>query len=472
MRRSPIQHLAPFVVLGAFAATLWPQSPQTYSYTLDPAPNPLGASIVKLARDGPMEAVDQFFPPGLGRDKEFHNHVLYDFQAHKIYTQIVSDPSVPCSVMTYTSPAAPDAFDVMNASPDIVDFIAHATLLRKETVNGIPAKVMEMTADQMKITAWIADPGGFPLKEIITGQDGKTTTVLEMKQLRFAKPPASAFVPPSGCTAIQGEATATGVNAEYSTGPAASTPTTNVTAVTLQSVPNYSGPCPAHVRLTGTITVDGPGKVFYQFGVGTMEPGDTFTFAAAGTSTVSHVVTFDKPGPGFGNQIGVGAILEAIGEDASGNHDMFMKGSNNASFTITCTDTASASPQPPTSGAPSQSTTPTTASNARVTAVDLQVTPAAYSGVCPVTVQLVGTLMADGPGSAYYQFQAAAVAANRSGNVDVSKAGTVTVSNQGVVRRTPQVQSVRFLAGMEPRGHQENAKYKDVNLNIHCTNAP
>jgi bifunctional ADP-heptose synthase (sugar kinase/adenylyltransferase) len=84
----------------------------------------------------------------------------------------------------------------------------------------------------------------------------------------------------------------------------------------------------------------------------------------------------------------------------------------------------------------------------------------------------VGTLTADAPGSAYYQFQAAAVAANRSGNVDVSKAGTVTVSNQGVVRRTPQVQSVRFLAGMEPRGHQENAKYKDVDLNIHCTNAP
>jgi plastocyanin len=327
-------------------------------------------------------------------------------------------------------------------------------------VNGIPAKVMEMTADQMRITAWIADPGGFPVKEIITGQDGKTTTMLEMKQLRFAKPPASTFLPPSGCTAIQGEATATGVNAQFGSSESASKPATNVTAVTLQPVSDFTGPCPANIKLTGTITVDGPGKVFYQFGVGKMEPGDTVTFTAAGTKTVSHVVTFNKPDPGFGNQIGVGAILEATGEDASGNHDMFMKGSNNASFTITCTDAATASPQPP------------TVSNARVTAVDLQVTPAAYSGVCPVTVQLVGTLTADGPGSAYYQFQAAAVAANRSGNVDVSKAGTVTVSNQGVVRRTPQVQSVRFLAGMEPRGHQENARYKDVNLNIHCTNAP
>ncbi len=472
MRRSSIHHLLPFVVLGAFASTLWPQAPQAYSFTLDPAPNPLGVSIVKLARDGPLEAVDQFFPPGPGRDKEFHNHVLYDFQAHKIYTQIMSDPSVPCSVMTYTSPAAPDEFDVMNASPDIADFLAHATLLRKETVNGIPAKMMEMTVDQMKVTAWIADPGGFPVKEIITGKDGKMTTVLELKQLSFARPPASAFVPPSGCTVIQGVATATGVNAQFGSSEPASKPTTNVTAVTLQPVPDYSGPCPANIKLTGTITVDGPGKVFYQFGAGHMEPGDTVTFTAAGTKTVSHVITFKRPDPGYGDQIGVGAILEAIGEDASGKHDIPVQGSNNASFTITCTGAANASPPPPTSGAPPQSNAPASASNASVTAVDLQVTPAAYSGVCPVTVQLVGMLIADGPGSAYYQFQAAAVAANRSGNVDVSNAGTVTVSTQGVVRRTPQVQSVRFLAGMEPRGHQENAKYKDVNLDIHCTNAP
>jgi len=25
---------------------------------------------------------------------------------------------------------------------------------------------------------------------------------------------------------------------------------------------------------------------------------------------------------------------------------------------------------------------------------------------------------------------------------------------------------------MEPRGHQENAKFTDVQLDIHCTNAP
>jgi hypothetical protein len=112
------------------------------------------------------------------------------------------------------------------------------------------------------------------------------------------------------------------------------------------------------------------------------------------------------------------------------------------------------------------------AANARVTAVHLKVVPAEYSGVCPVKVQLEGTLTADGPGKAYFQFQAGAVGANREGTVEVSAAGTATVSSEGEVRRTPRVPSVRFLAGMEPRGHQENAKWTDVHLNISCTNAP
>ncbi|MGO9324256.1 MAG: hypothetical protein ACLP07_06810 [Terracidiphilus sp.] len=478
MPRSRIHLLMPLIVLPAFTPCLWPQTsgPQVYSYTQDPAPSLMGPSVVKVARDGPKEAIDQILPVGPGRTKEFHTHILYDFHAHKIYTNVVSDPSVPCSVMTYTSPAVPDEFDVITASADSVkDFLAHATLLRMETVNGIPAKVMEMSTDKMKITAWIADPGGFPVKEVMTGQDGTATTMLEVKRLSFARPPASAFEPPKGCTAIQGEATATGAHAEFSSGAPASKPAVNVTAVTLQSVPDYTGPCPVKIRLTGSITTDGPGTVFYQFGAGKMEPGDTVTFTAAGSKTVSHVITFNHPEPGYGNEIGVGAILEAIGEDTSGNHDASMKGSNNASFSINCTGIAAAAPARPPYSPPTPQAAqpaPAPAGNARVTSVAIQVTPQHYTGACPVAVKLVGTLEADGPGPGYYQFQAGAVGASSSGAVNVGANGTATVTSEGQVRRTPQVQSVRFLAGMERRGHQENAKFADVQLDIHCTNAP
>ncbi len=476
MRRSQVHVFALLIVLGTFTSYLWPQTPapQVYSYTQDPASSIMGPSIVKVARDGPKEAIDQILPVGPGRAKEFHNHILYDFQAHKIYTKLISDPSVPCSVMDYTSPAVPAEFNPITSSADSMkDFLAHATLLRRETVNGIPSKVMELTADQMKVTAWIADPGGFPVKEVMVPPGGAATTMLEIKQLSFARPPASALAPPAGCKTVSGEATATGVHAEFSTGESASKPTTNVTALKLDSVPNYTGPCPVNIRLTGNITVDGPGKVFYQFGVGKMEPGDTVTFTAAGAKSVSHVVTFKKPDPGYGDQIGVGAILEAIGEDASGNHGASMQGSNNASFTINCTGNAAAAPaRPPYLPSAPQAAPPAPVLNARVTSVAIQVTPQHYTGVCPVAVKLVGTLQADGPGPAYFQFQAGAVGANREGAIDVGADGTATVTSEGQVRRTPQVESVRFLAGMEPRGHQENAKWSDAQLDIHCTNAP
>jgi hypothetical protein len=76
-----------------------------------------------------------------------------------------------------------------------------------------------------------------------------------------------------------------------------------------------------------------------------------------------------------------------------------------------------------------------------------------------------------GPGTAYYQFQAGALGAAREGTTNVNAAGTQTVSTEGELRRTPRVPSVRFLAGVEPRGHQENAKYTDVDLDLKCGSA-
>jgi len=354
------------VVLAALPTPLLAQAPgpQTYSYVQDPAASILGRAIVKVARDGPREAIDQILPVGPGRAKEFHNHLLYDFQAHKIYMQIVSDPSVPCSVMTYTSPAVPEEFDVITRSAgadSLKDVLAHATLVRKESVNGVPARVMEVNARNMKETLWVADPGGFPVKVVLLPPNGVATTMLEVKQLSLERPPASAFVPPSGCQALRGEATATHTHVEFGTGVEASTP---------------------------------------------------------GGSTPAAAPPPSPPAP----------------------------------------QVAPPAPVPP---AP-----------ARATAVELRVSPQHYSGACPVTIKLVGTLQADGPGAAYFQFQAGAVGANREGAVEVGADGTATVTSEGQVRRTPGVQRVRFLAGMEPRGHQENARWTDVPLDIHCTNAP
>ena len=299
-------------------------TPQAYSLTEDPGFALMGPSVVKISRDGSKEVVDQILPVGPGRDKEFHNHLVYDFQAHKLYTKVLSDPAVPCGVQEYADPAAPPEFDLISGSDALMKELtggAQPKQVGVDTVNGIATKVLEVTSAKGNGKIWIAQNGGFPVKIAVLGPDGKEMTIIEVKQLSLAKPPASAFAVPAGCVAsIQVQASAK--------------PSTNVTALTLQKIPNYTGPCPAHIAMVGTITTDGPGTVFYQFGAGTLDPGQTLTFSAAGNKTVTHVMTFQ---PKYGNQMGGGAILEAIGADASGNHDIPTQGSNNADFNITCT---------------------------------------------------------------------------------------------------------------------------------------
>jgi hypothetical protein len=296
-------------------------APQTYSYTADSGFALMGANIIKVVRDGSRETVEQTMPPMPGRDKEYQSVRVYDFQAHKIYLKILSDPAMPCGVQDISDAAAPPELDPVGGSAALLKELmgdGQMKMTGTATINGISAKVMEVTSPTGNGTVWLAQNGGFVVKLAAVGPDGKPQTLIEVKQLSFAKPPASAFAIPTGCESVE-----TPVK-----------PSTNVTALTLQPIANYTGPCPAHIKMVGTITTDGPGTVFYQFGAGSMEPGETIVFAAAATKTVTHTMALQ---PKYGNDMRAGAILEAIGADASGKHGVLTQGSNNSSFNITCT---------------------------------------------------------------------------------------------------------------------------------------
>ena len=309
---------------GALPLPAQTAAPQTYSLTEDPGFAMMGPSVVKIVRDGSKEVVDQILPAGPGRDKEYHSHRVYDFQAHVLYIQVVSDPSMACGIQTYNDPTAPKEFDVISGGAELMKEMSGPNDKSRdaghETLNGIPTRVVEITSPEANAKVWYALDGGYPVKIVIIDKDGKQTPYLEVKQLSFAKPPASAFALPGICAGLKT--------------PASTKPSTNVTALTLQPIGNFTGACPAHLKMTGTITVDGPGTVFYQFSAGISDPGETITFSAAGTKTVSHVMTFQ---PKYGNQMGGSAALQAIGATADGNHGILTQGSNNSDFNITCT---------------------------------------------------------------------------------------------------------------------------------------
>ena len=323
-------------------------APQTYSLTEDPGWGAGEPHVVKLSRDGAKEVVEQIIPPGPGGPaREFRAHTLYDFQAHKMYYKILSDPSVPCSVQHYTDPAAPWEFDVISGSDALMKEITgpkgQTKQVGTETLNGVATKVMEVTSADGKSKVWIAQKGGFPVKIVHTGADGKVVTFLEVKQLSFAKPPASAFTPPQGCAETQNAPASTPTTNVAASTPttnvAASTLTTNVTAVTIQKVLDYSGPCPAHISLAGTITVDRPGTVFYQFIPENSATEHFISFSAAGTKTVTQIFTFDVDlfSP-INRKKAFVASLAAIGVDSAQHHGTpTTPFSNNANFSITCT---------------------------------------------------------------------------------------------------------------------------------------
>ena len=336
-KRVPLVIGAVLALGSVGAARAQSAPPQTYSYSEDPALSILAPTLVTVRRDGSKEAVDQVIPPSPGRDKEFRSHILYDFAAHKIYTQVQSDEGMPCSVMDYTSPGAPPEFDVISGAADLMKELTQdgkvtLTPVGAETLNGVPAKIFEAVSPQGKGTIWLSDQGNYPLKVVFIGADGKQETVIEVKDLSFARPPATAFTPPAHCQAIQGEATENSVH----TGPPESAKSAfHVTAVNLQPIAKYSGACPAHVKMTATITTDGPGTVWFQFGAGQLGPDQTVKFAAAGSQTVSHVFTFVID-PKYGDDMGGSANVRAVMEDAQGGHTDFGVGSNNQDIAVHC----------------------------------------------------------------------------------------------------------------------------------------
>src|SRR6202034_1190210 len=191
-------------VSGCGLSALRAQSaaPRTYSLTLDPGFSPVGSMLVKISRDGSKEAVDQIMAAGPGHDKEYHSHRLYDFDAHKIYLKILSDPSMACSVDGYKDAAAPPELDPVTGGDALLKELVGKGQTKEagtDTINGIATKVLDITAADGNGKAWLAQDGGFPLKIAAIGADGKSETLLEVKQFSLAKPPASAFSAPTGC---------------------------------------------------------------------------------------------------------------------------------------------------------------------------------------------------------------------------------------------------------------------------------
>jgi hypothetical protein len=201
-----------------------PSVPQSYTLTVSSglafeALSANSAVEAKVSRFGPREFVDVTVAPQAGHSRAIHARHWFDLVAHKAYTLDVIQNT--CSWMTYTAADMPNMYDPIATPAPSAEELAtlNKNIVRRENVNGIAAKLSESSSGQGKSSVWIAANGNYPVKVVMTFPGATQPVVmLEVKELRFEKPPAALLAAPANCTTqAQGEWTAEGMHAHFET---------------------------------------------------------------------------------------------------------------------------------------------------------------------------------------------------------------------------------------------------------------
>jgi hypothetical protein len=214
-----MHHLTKFFIRPAFLMScaipcLLAQSSAPKAYTLTQVTQLTEASMftgqasnLKVYRSGSKELVELTIAPWPGNPKGVHTRTLFDFQAHKTYTQDLDGNT--CSWMSYVSARAPVWYDPVTALDDATRAEMAKSKPRRvgtETVNGFAAVITEADTPDGKIRTWTAQNGDFPVKMTLQPKSGPLTAMMEVQQVDFNAPAASLFVAPGNCsTHAQGE---------------------------------------------------------------------------------------------------------------------------------------------------------------------------------------------------------------------------------------------------------------------------
>jgi hypothetical protein len=363
------------VVSGSLAVTTGAQAPAPQTYTISVEISQYGQKVfVTIYRDGTKERVEMA-PQGAPGTLA----TIYDLEAHKVYW-MMTGPQPGCSAGRYLSARAPIGEDPVTGSAQILAGLPKGSqrkVVRREAVNGIPARVEDITVPANSSAPdvvqpsrlWISEPDGIIVKMEGANRGGQPSTILEVKRLTIEKPRASLFSPPADCQMTDAEMDDSGLmrghgEAEISakasgevnladrtgrgTAAASSAPRKTPTQTSASSVTDVTlqvrelagpGPCGRKLEAKGSVTVNGPATVWYRFYTDVSGPQfsggpqGNVTLDAAGSANLARDVTFPASKTGE-------LRFEAAVRGPDGRHGA-SKISNVAPFRIVC------SPAPP-----------------------------------------------------------------------------------------------------------------------------
>jgi hypothetical protein len=188
-----------FSIVAAAVATCIAAEAQTPPavYSVTEINSMFGPSVtMKVYRDGAMAIIDHITAAG-ANGKTTHSRSLYNLQTKKQISWDADDPAPMCGNGTFGGSWGDPFEDSVSMNADLAK--EGAKNVGNETIVGILAKVMTVASAQGGFKAWVDPKTGLLLKLEMTPPNGATTTMVEVKEVSFSKPPATVFIVPKSC---------------------------------------------------------------------------------------------------------------------------------------------------------------------------------------------------------------------------------------------------------------------------------
>jgi hypothetical protein len=149
---------------------------------------------VKIYRNGAKAVLDS---QSVDTPTAFHTRALFDLNTKQSLSWDLLDSSRPCGKSNFGN----DWGDPFVTSAQMTSELAqqNARQVRTETYLGFPAKVLEVSSPDGTMRAWVDVKTGLVLKAQMVPASGAPQNLIEVKQLSYAPPPASAFALPANC---------------------------------------------------------------------------------------------------------------------------------------------------------------------------------------------------------------------------------------------------------------------------------
>jgi hypothetical protein len=168
--------------------------PGTRAYTVTEVNAMFGPTMtLKIDRDGDKAVVDETVPSHSAGSPGIHTRSYYDIKNHHSNSVDLNFAKANCSHGTFDD----NWFDPFEMSAALMNDFKNARQVGTETVNGFHTKVLESgAAGPGHKRVWLDTTSGLIIKAEIGAE-----TIIEVKQVSLAKPPAALFAVPPACAA-------------------------------------------------------------------------------------------------------------------------------------------------------------------------------------------------------------------------------------------------------------------------------